>query len=310
MFLLKQNKVLKLMILITIVSMVLVGCTQEEEGIVAKVDGDTITQEEYDKEFQVYKEVYERQLGEDALEKEGIDGKTIGESLKESIIEILIMEKIIEVDSQKNDVDFTEEELQQYIIDYKESIGGEESYKQFLQSNNISEDYFLENMEKELLVEKHKKDYIGGVTVSEEQIKSYYETNSEDLIEINASHILLGSEEEALAVIKRLDSGENFADLAKAESLHSVSAVNGGSLGYFGKGMMIPEFEEVAFKLDEGEISNIVKTEVGYHIIKVQDKKESFEELKDKTTTVIKEQSYYEYIQSLRDEASVDIYLD
>lgn len=306
----KQNKIFKLLILAIIVSVVFVGCAQDEEGIVAKVDDFKVTQEEYDKEFQIYKEVYERQLGEDALEKEGIDGKTIGESLKESIIEILIMEKIVEVDSQKKGVEFTEEELQQYIIKYKESIGGEESFKQFLESNNIAEDYFTENMRKELLVEKHKKNHSNSVTVSEEEIKAHYEINSEDLIEINASHILLGSEEEALSVIEKLNSGENFADLAKNQSLHSVSAVNGGNLGYFGKGMMIPEFEEVAFKLDEGEISNVIKTEVGYHVIKVQDKKESFDELQDKIIKIIKEQAYYEYVQSLRDEASVDIYLD
>ena len=73
---------------------------------------------------------------------------------------------------------------------------------------------------------------------------------------------------------------------------------------------MIPEFEEVAFQLEEGEISDVVKTEVGYHIIKLQDKRESFDDLEDKVISMIKEQAYFEYVQSLRDEATIKTYLD
>ncbi len=294
--------------IIMMASVVLSGCSTDTEGLVAEVDGQPITQEEFDKDFQVYKDLYERQLGEGALEQEGIDGKTMGESLEESILEKLIMEKLIQDDNEEKGIEVTEEDLQVYIDEYKESIGGEESYQQFLQSNNLSEEYFVDNMRKELQGQKNKENFLGGVTVSEEEAMEYYETNGEDIVEINASHILLGSEEEALSVVARLDSGEDFAQLATAKSMDSVSAVNGGNLGYFGKGQMIPEFEEVAFQLEEGEISNVVKTEVGYHIIKVQDKKENFEELQDKIISLIKEQAYFEYVQSLREEATIESY--
>ncbi|WP_422485647.1 peptidylprolyl isomerase [Gudongella sp. DL1XJH-153] len=305
-----MNKALKLIIIIMIASAVLSGCSTDTQGLVAEVDGQPITQEEFDKDFQVYKDLYERQLGEGALEQEGIDGKTMGESLEESILEKLIMERLIQADNEEKGIEVSEEEIQEYIDDYKESIGGEESYQQFLQSNNLSEEYFVDNMRKELQGQKNKEDFIGGLTVSEEEAMEYYETNGEDIVEINASHILLGSEEEALSVMDRLDSGEDFAQVATAKSMDSVSAVNGGNLGYFGKGQMIPEFEDVAFQLEEGEISNVVKTEVGYHIIKVQDKKESFEDLEAKIVALIEEQEYFEYVQSLREEATIENYLD
>ncbi len=301
---------IRILMIAMIAAMVLSGCATQQEGIVAEVDGHEITQEEFDKDFQVYKDLYERQLGEGALDQEGIDGKTMGESLEESILEKLIMERLIQDDNEKKGIEFTEEDLQEYIDQYKESIGGEESYQQFLQSNDLSDEYFVDNMRKELRGSKHKEDFLSGVSIGDDEAREYYEENRDDLVEINASHILLGSEEEAENVLTRLDGGEEFSQLATTESLDSVSAVNGGNLGYFGKGQMIPEFEEVAFQLEEGEISDVVKTEVGYHIIKLQDKRESFDDLEDKVISMIKEQAYFEYVQSLRDEATIKTYLD
>ncbi|HZH93606.1 MAG TPA: peptidylprolyl isomerase, partial [Tissierellaceae bacterium] len=149
-----------------------------------------------------------------------------------------------------------------------------------------------------------------GISISDDQVREFYDENKDNLVEINASHILLGSEEDALSIVERLDGGEDFAQLATTESLDSVSAVNGGNLGYFGKGQMIPEFEEVAFQLNEGEISDVVRTEVGFHIIKVQDKRESLEELKDKVNALIMEEEYYEYVQGLKNAATIKTYLD
>lgn len=305
-----MKKSIGFLMMIMIASMVFSGCSTQQEGVVAEVDGHQISQEEFDKDFQVYKDLYERQLGEGALDQEGMDGKTMGESLEESILDKLIMERLIQDDNEKKGIEVTEEDLQEYIDEYKESIGGEESYQQFLQSNNLSDEYFVDNMMKELRGRKHKDDFLSGVSVSDEEAREYFEENKDDLVEINASHILLGSEEEALDVLEKLDAGEDFAELATTESMDSISAVNGGNLGYFGKGQMIPEFEEVAFQLEEGETSDIVKTEVGYHVIKIQDKRESFDDLEDKVMELIKEEAYFDYVQSLRDQATINTYID
>jgi parvulin-like peptidyl-prolyl isomerase len=305
-----MKKSIGFLMMIMIASMVFSGCSTQQEGVVAEVDGHQISQEEFDKDFQVYKDLYERQLGEGALDQEGMDGKTMGESLEESILDKLIMERLIQDDNEKKGIEVTEEDLQEYIDQYKESIGGEESYQQFLQSNNLSDEYFVDNMMKELRGRKHKDDFLSGVSVSDEEAREYFEENKDDLVEINASHILLGSEEEALDVLEKLDAGEDFAELATTESMDSISAVNGGNLGYFGKGQMIPEFEEVAFQLEEGETSDIVKTEVGYHVIKIQDKRESFDDLEDKVMELIKEEAYFDYVQSLRDQATINTYID
>lgn len=104
--------------------------------------------------------------------------------------------------------------------------------------------------------------------------------------EIRASHILIGSdvenaEQKAKDLKKQLDEGADFAKLAKENSTDTVSAANGGDLGFFGPGDMVSEFEDAAYNLKVGEISDVVKSQFGYHIIKLVEKPEkgTFEEL-------------------------------
>ena len=85
---------------------------------------------------------------------------------------------------------------------------------------------------------------------------------------IKCSHILVEKQNESLAIVERLKNGEKFGRLAKELSIDSGSGKKDGNLGYFTKGMMVKPFEEVAFKLQIGEISDPIKTEFGYHIIK------------------------------------------
>ncbi len=87
-------------------------------------------------------------------------------------------------------------------------------------------------------------------------------------VKIKCSHILVAKQSESLDIAERLKKGEKFGKLAKELSVDSGSAKRDGNLGYFTKGMMVKQFEEVAFKLQIGEISEPVKTEFGYHIIK------------------------------------------
>ncbi len=85
---------------------------------------------------------------------------------------------------------------------------------------------------------------------------------------IKCAHILVKKQSEALAIQERLKQGEKFGKLAKELSIDPGSTKRDGSLGYFGRGAMVKPFEEVAFKLQIGEVSDLVKSEFGYHIIK------------------------------------------
>ena len=90
--------------------------------------------------------------------------------------------------------------------------------------------------------------------------------------EVRASHILVATEEEANNLRNKIINGKNFADVA-AEYSNCPSGANGGDLGYFGRGMMVKPFEDAAFELEVGELSQPVQTQFGWHLIEVTDKK-------------------------------------
>ncbi len=89
---------------------------------------------------------------------------------------------------------------------------------------------------------------------------------------VKASHILVNTEEEALKIKEEIDNGKDFAQAAMETSL-CPSGENGGDLGYFSKGQMVKEFEDAVFSMDIGEVSNPIKTQFGYHLIYLTDKK-------------------------------------
>jgi len=127
--------------------------------------------------------------------------------------------------------------------------------------------------------------------------------------EVHARHILVETEDEAKAVVAELKKGTDFAELAKAKSKDPGSA-DGGDLGYFTKDQMVPEFSEVAFKLDKGQLSEPVKSQFGWHVIKVEDKRErqppEFEKVKDQLENFLVRKSQSELITKLRAEGKIE----
>ncbi|MGD6817771.1 peptidylprolyl isomerase [Metabacillus sp. 84] len=142
----------------------------------------------------------------------------------------------------------------------------------------------VNNMVKTELLRKKAAE--AEVKVTDEDIKKYHESLKG---KIKASHILVEDEAKAKEVKKKLDDGGKFEDLAKEYSSDG-SAQSGGSLGWFDKEQMVKEFSDAAFKLKEGEISQPVKSEYGYHIIRVDETYKSFEEMKKGLEADVKEQ--------------------
>jgi peptidyl-prolyl cis-trans isomerase C len=149
--------------------------------------------------------------------------------------------------------------------------------------------------------------------VTEAQAKAAYEDQIAKLKpepEVRARHILVKTEQEAKDLAKQLKGGADFNELAKKSS-DGPSAQTGGDLGYFSRGQMVKPFEDAAFTLQPGQISDPIQTEFGWHVIKVEDKRNrplpSFEEVKDQLMASLIQNQLKTVVQSLRGSAKVDI---
>ncbi|MGG4491141.1 peptidylprolyl isomerase [Metabacillus idriensis] len=214
------------------------------------------------------------------------------------LVDYLITEEIIEQESDKQDIsisdDAVEEEYQRVIASY----GGEEAFTQQLETSGGTAKDVKKDLETNLKIEKLLEPEI---KISEDEMKTYFEENKESFAEpeqVKASHILVEDEAKAKEVKEKLDEGEDFKELANEYSTDTSNSENGGDLGYFAKGEMIAEFEETAFAMKKGEISDPVKTEFGYHIIKFEDKKAAADAVFDDKKEEIKEALFDQKMQT------------
>jgi parvulin-like peptidyl-prolyl isomerase len=159
---------------------------------------------------------------------------------------------------------------------------------------------------------------VGPIELSEDELRAYFEEHKADYSteeQIEASHILVETEEEAQAILAELAGGADFAELARTRSTDTGTAAQGGALGWFGRGVMIPEFEEAAFALEVGETSGIVQTDFGFHIIRVTDRRAAsepeFEEVADRVRadaeSAIARERFDAWLKAAREEATVVI---
>jgi peptidyl-prolyl cis-trans isomerase D len=177
--------------------------------------------------------------------------------------------------------------------------------------------YFEEHKEGYRIPEKRKVRYVTidqealrqNATVTGQQIERYYNDNIQQYStpeQVRASHILLKTEGKDDAAVKKqaedllaqLKKGANFEELAKKNSQDEGSAVKGGDLDFFGRGAMVPEFDKVAFELQPGQLSDVVKSQFGYHIIKVTDKRPASQKPLSEVRSQIEDTLKYEQAQT------------
>lgn len=215
-----------------------------ENKILAKVGGLAITEAEVNEMI-----VRLMQSGQNLDNAQG----------KAMVLEQLIANKLFLLDAQKN--------MYEYNAEFKAQ---------------------LQKVKEDMLVNFAMSKTLEGVKpATEDEIKAFYEENKERFVageSVSASHILVDSEEKANELLEKIKAGEiSFEDAARNES-SCPSSENGGNLGEFTKGQMVPEFDEAVFKMNVGEISQPVKTQFGYHLIKLNAKNEEktygFDEIK------------------------------
>jgi peptidyl-prolyl cis-trans isomerase C len=153
----------------------------------------------------------------------------------------------------------------------------------------------------------------GKTAASDEAMRKVYDEAKSQMKteeEVRARHILVETEEEANKLLAEIKGGADFAELAKQKSKDPSAAAGGGDLGYFGKEQMVPEFADVAFKMSPGQLSNPVKSQFGWHLIKVEDKRTKpmpeFDQVKEQIETFVTRRAQAELVSKLRDSARVE----
>lgn len=273
-----MKKFLSIFISISIL-LLLAGCAQkgEQKGpYLAKVGNATITQADFEREMKNLPAFAQKLF-------EGQEGK-------EKFLQELVKKELLYQEALKKGLD-KDPEFSKKLEDYKKIT---------------------------LITQLLEKELEAKAKVTEQDAKNYYEKHKNELAsvsQIKASHILVKTEDEAKKILEKLKKGGDFAAIAKQSSIDPGSAKNGGDLGYFSSGQMVPEFESAALKLNPGEISEPVKTKFGYHIIKVTDKKMGkpleYEKIKNalmQRITAEKQREVFDsYIESLQKNYKVDI---
>jgi peptidyl-prolyl cis-trans isomerase C len=255
-----------------------VSCSKKENGtVLATIDGEDISLQEFNKE----------------LDKIPANMKMLvaTQTGKKNYLDRLIIKRLLLKEAKKEKVE-GEKEFQDRLSDIKDQL---------------------------LIESVLKKKITADTKITDEDLKKYYEANKESFKkdkEINTRHILLKSDEEAKQVLAKLQKGEDFAELAKKYSIDPQAAQSGGELGYHPKGTLMPEYEEAASKLTKvGQISGIVRTKYGFHIIKLEGTRPAayvpFDEVKEFMKQKIGQEKQTElldkYVNDLKKDAKITI---
>jgi len=235
------------------------------------------------------------------------------------VLDQLITRRLILEEAENLGISISDAELDQEIeMLVEESFqGSEDQLMMVLEQYGLTMDSFREDTRLNLLARKIIEEQSD---ISEEEARDFFEENQGlfgEPEEVEARHILVDTKTEAEEIAALLEEGSDFKELAAEYSTDESNREDGGNLGYFGRGAMVEEFEEVAFSLEAGEISEPVATDFGYHIIEVLDYREEvspdFETVQDQVIdTMIEQQlpsAINDLIQDLREEAEIEFLL-
>ena len=310
--------------LASVVSLSVAGEKNLSQDKAAVVNGSVITQADLEREMAGA----QRRLS--GMGKPLDDAQLV--EIKKKAIERLIERELLYQESQKKGIKVDEAAVNEQLETLKKRFPSEAELKNALTKMNMSEANVKSQFARGMAIQKFiDNELVQKITVSDKEIKTYYDSNPDffrQSEQVRASHILIkvdpqaeesqkAEARKALEKIQlKLKEGDDFSALAK-ESSQCPSSAKGGDLSYFKRGQMAKPFEDAAFALKPGEVSDIVETRFGYHLIKVVDKKTKsmipYQDVKDRLGQHLKQEKARKevslYLEKLKQEAKIERFL-
>jgi peptidyl-prolyl cis-trans isomerase C len=297
------------LILLPLVAFSFWGCTPWEgglpENILSQVDGEPIPLEAFLLEF--------KELVLDTGREQELADRI---ALKEACLNHLIERKLLVQEARRSGINILREELDQAVQEIRKDYPGQ-GFEERLGLRGINLDVLRTQLEEKLLAEKVVRAALRyGGDIDEKEALRYYDVHRSSFqinLKVRVRQIVVSDGEEAIQILKRLKKGERFEKLALEKSLGPERA-SGGDLGFFSKGERPEAFEKV-FAMEPGTLSEVIRSPYGYHIFKVEEKKESrsvsFEEARPRILQELKrekgEEAYRKWLKNLREKAKIKV---
>ena len=273
-----------------------------QEIVIAMVGDEKITKDEFDKEMGKYDGQLKKKYGSDYATNNNVKDeitKIKKQQLGKLITEKILLKKAIELNLKPSD-DVINKQINDTISQYKLQYSGEGQFESILKQNGTTEDGLRGAIKKSVITKAVEENMFKDIAVNDDEVQTYYNENKDNIFTVgagaNVAHILVADEETAKSLKAKLDAGGDFATLAKENSLDPGTKDNGGNLGFYQYDStdLVSEFMDGFKNLKEGEVSDPVKSQFGYHLIKATDLKNeevlSFDKVKDKIKAALLEQ--------------------
>ncbi len=295
--------------LIMLLALSAVACVKEKAPTEAAiVNGEAIAWEDFEQTLSLEKKIFEmrwaQQFGPMDWSTEIEPGVPYLDMFKQDVLDKMIVNLLIFQEAAKNEITLTQEELDEIMAEFKSDFEDTE-YQEFLAMYDMTEETFVNYIKTQEIENRFYAFFTESLNTSVDELQTHFDEKKNQFIQVGASHILVYSIEEAQEVLDLIQEGYEFAELAMEYSEDFNSAIMGGDLGYFGKGDMVGEFEEAAFSLQAGEISEIITSDFGFHIIYVYDVKDTFELNEDRVRRDFYSSKYRAHIEKLESEATI-----
>jgi len=261
----------------------------DKDALAAKVNGGPLYLIDYQKQVDEWESAFlaqNAQLSEQERQEMLIQGRR-------QVLDVMIEQLLIEQAASRQGVAISDAEVESVIARDIEENGGQDQFNAWLQDNNWTYEEYKSRQRSMMIASQMFEQVTKDVPTEAEQV--------------HARHILVANEQEARDLLAQLQDGADFAELARENSLDPSTKESGGDLGFFPRGtLVVPEVEDVAFSLSVGQVSDVVHSAMGYHIVQVVERSEGMT-LTEESWQALREVTFRDWVSDLWANAQIDV---